>query len=155
MAVLMETNQYPQLRSVPKYTDRPTPNALYWKPAQQPVMITLTLPNCCFPAFRPDGKPSTVHVMAPKHPIARGIPAEFTIAQTEMYNEPFHVPAPDEVIFEERWQPGEWFRSGMVWTVGKGKVFYFRPGHETYPVYKNPVTLKIIENAVRWMGRGK
>ena len=50
-----------------------------------------------------------------------------------MYDEPFHVPEPDEVILEECWAAGEWFRSGMVWRLGKGRVFYFRPGHETYP----------------------
>jgi trehalose utilization protein len=65
--------------------------------------------------------------------------------------EPFHVPTADEVVFEERWEPGEWFRSGCVWTLGKGKVFYFRPGHETYPVYKQPVALKVVENAVRYL----
>ncbi len=71
-----------------------------------------------------------------------------------MYDEPFHVPDPDEVIFEERWPTGEWFRSGMVWTIGKGRVFYFRPGHETFPVYKQPLPLKVITNAVRWLATG-
>ena len=69
-----------------------------------------------------------------------------------MYNEPFHVPPPDEVVFEERWAPGEWFRSGSVWKIGRGRVFYFRPGHELYPVFKQPMCLKLIENAVRWLG---
>ena len=69
-----------------------------------------------------------------------------------MYNEPFHVPEPDEVIFEETWELGERFRSGMVWNIGKGKVFYFRPGHETYPVFKQPEVIKVIENACRWLG---
>ena len=72
-----------------------------------------------------------------------------------MYNEPFHVPEPDLVIFEERWEPGEWFRSGSLWKLGAGEVFYFRPGHETYPVYKQPVALKIVENAVRYLAREK
>ena len=70
-----------------------------------------------------------------------------------MYDEPFHIPDPDMVIFEERWPAGEWFRSGSVWNIGKGKVFYFRPGHELYPVYKNKNVLKIIENAVIWLGK--
>jgi trehalose utilization protein len=68
-----------------------------------------------------------------------------------MYNEPFHVPPPDEVIFEERWAGGEWFRSGSVWKIGAGRVFYFRPGHELYPVFKHPSVQKILENAARWM----
>ena len=69
-----------------------------------------------------------------------------------MYDEPFHVPEPDAVVLEERWAGGEWFRSGSVWNVGQGKVFYFRPGHETFPVYKSALMLKVIENAVRWLG---
>jgi trehalose utilization protein len=69
-----------------------------------------------------------------------------------MYAEPFHVPEPDTVVFKETFAGGEWFRSGMIWKLGKGKVFYFRPGHETYPVYKEKLPLMVIENAVRWMG---
>ena len=69
-----------------------------------------------------------------------------------MYSEPFHVPPPDEVVFEERWDKGEHFRSGCVWKVGKGRVFYFRPGHETYGVYQQPEPLLVMTNAVRWLG---
>jgi trehalose utilization protein len=69
-----------------------------------------------------------------------------------MYDEPFHVPAPDEVILGECRPTGEWFRSGMAWRLGKGRVFYFRPGHETYAVFKEPVPLRILTNAVRWLG---
>ena len=68
-----------------------------------------------------------------------------------MYGEPFHVPPPDDVVFEEKWDKGERLRSGCVWRVGKGRVFYFRPGHETYPVYKQAEPLRVIENAVRWL----
>ncbi len=119
------------------------------------MQIRLTLPNCCFPAYRADGKPSQVRVLKPDHPVARGLPARFGIEQTEMYGEPFHVPPPDEVVLEERWETGEWFRSGSLWRIGKGMVFYFRPGHETYPVYKDPNVLKVIDNAVHWLGRAK
>jgi trehalose utilization protein len=109
----------------------------------------LTFPQCVFPAWRADGAPSHVTTLLPEHPIAAGLPAKWDVSQTEMYNEPFHVPAPDAVVFEERWDKGEHFRSGCVWKVGKGSVFYFRPGHETYPVFKQAETLKVIENAVR------
>jgi len=68
-----------------------------------------------------------------------------------MYAEPFHVPEPDEVVLEERWASGNWFRSGMVWNLGKGRVFYFRPRHETYAVFKEKLVLQILENAVRWL----
>ncbi|MEY4482847.1 MAG: hypothetical protein RL693_299 [Verrucomicrobiota bacterium] len=112
----------------------------------------LTLPQCVFPAYRADGAPGHLTTLLPQHPIASGLPAQWDIPQTEMYGEPFHVPAPDEVVFEEKWDKGEHFRSGCVWQVGKGRVFYFRPGHETYPVFKQAEPLRVVENAVRWMG---
>ncbi|MGB8169134.1 MAG: ThuA domain-containing protein [Chthoniobacteraceae bacterium] len=114
----------------------------------------LTLPQCVFPSYRADGAPGHLTTLLPQHPIAAGLPAQWDVPQTEMYGEPFHVPAPDEVVFEEKWDKGEHFRSGCVWQVGKGRVFYFRPGHETYPIYKQAEPLRVVENAVRWL-RGK
>ena len=111
----------------------------------------LTLPQCVFPTWRADGAPSHVTTLLTQHPIAKGLPATWDIPQTEMYGEPFHVPPPDEVVFEEKWDKGEHFRSGCVWQVGKGYVFYFRPGHETFPIYKQAEPLRVIENAVRWL----
>jgi trehalose utilization protein len=111
----------------------------------------LTLPQCVFPVYRNDGAPGHLTTLLPQHPIAAGLPAQWDIPQTEMYGEPFHVPAPDEVVFEEKWDKGEHFRSGCVWQVGKGRVFYFRPGHETYPTYKQAEPLRVVENAVRWL----
>jgi trehalose utilization protein len=70
-----------------------------------------------------------------------------------MYADPFHVPEPDEVLFEETWEAGESFRSGLIWKIGNGRVFYFRPGHETYPVYKQELPLRIITNAALWLGK--
>ena len=113
----------------------------------------LTLPQCVFPAWRADGAPSHVTTLLPQHPIAAGLPARWDIPQTEMYSEPFHAPVPDEVVFEEQWDKGEHFRSGCVWKVGKGRVFYFRLGHETYPVYEQAEPLRVIENAVRRLAR--
>jgi trehalose utilization protein len=114
---------------------------------------TLTLPQCVFPAWRADGEPSHVTTLLPGHPIAAGLPKNWDVAHTEMYNEPFHIPAPDSVVFEEHWDKGEHFRTGCVWQVGKGRVFYFRPGHETFPVYLQAEPLRVLENAVRWMGK--
>ena len=111
----------------------------------------LTLPACVFPVYRADGAPGHMTTALPQHPIAAGLPAQWDLPQTEMYGEPFHVPAPDEVVFEEKWDKGEHFRSGCVWQVGKGRVFYFRPGHETYPIYKQAEPLRVLENAVRWL----
>jgi trehalose utilization protein len=142
----------PEKYAAPGRNDPLTPSVERRKEADGTIVLKVTLPNCCFPAYRADGKPSHVRVLLPKHPLAEGLPGEFDIPHTEMYDEPFHVPPPDEVVFEERWDAGEKFRSGSVWRLGKGRVVYFRPGHETFDVYKQPETLRIIENAVRWLG---
>jgi trehalose utilization protein len=145
----------PRRYTVPKVEERVTPYVSWRKFTGRAVRATLHLPYCCFPAYRNDGKPSALKVLRTDHPIVAGIPAEFELPHTEMYDEPFHVPEPDEVILEERWATGEWFRSGALWTLGLGKVFYFRPGHETFAVFKEPIPLKILTNAVRWLGAGK
>ncbi len=153
-AVLIESNLFDRVRTPPSYKDRLSPAAILRKSSgTEPVKVYLTLPNCCFPAYRADGKPSQISVLLPRHPIAKGLPEKFVISQTEMYDEPFHVPDPDEVVLEERWATGEWFRSGSVWNVGKGRVFYFRPGHETFPVFKDPTVQRVIENAARWLSK--
>jgi len=139
---------------VPKPDARLTPYLSWRKFPGNVAKATVHLPYCCFPAYRGDGKPSYVRVLRPDHPIARGIPREFELPHTEMYDEPFHVPEPDEVVFEERWATGEWFRSGAIWTLGRGRVFYFRPGHETFPIYKEPIPLQILTNAVLWLAPG-
>jgi trehalose utilization protein len=142
----------PEKYAAPGRNDPLTPSVEERKGADGAIVLKVSLPNCCFPAYRADGKPSHVRVLLPKHPLAKSLPEKFDIPHTEMYDEPFHVPAPDEVVFEERWDAGEKFRSGSVWRLGKGRVVYFRPGHETFDVYKQPETLQIVENAVRWLG---
>lgn len=128
-----------------------TPNVQKIVGSDGVVTLKIELPNCCFPAYRPDGKPSHVEVLHPDHPLAAGLPVKFDIPHTEMYDDPFHVPTPDFEIFQEKWDAGESFRSGSVWNLGHGKVFYFRPGHETFGVYQQPETLRVVENAVRWL----
>lgn len=143
--------EYPMI-GVPPRRDAPlTPSFRPQKNPDGSDWLIVKLPLCCFPAWRADGKPGHLKTLLPDHPIAAGIPAEFDIPQTEMYDEPFHIPAPDSVIFEEHWDAGEHFRSGMLWKVGQGMVFYFRPGHEAYPVYKQAIPLKILENATRYL----
>jgi trehalose utilization protein len=141
----------PRRNTVPKAGDRLTPFVNPRKFPDGRVEAELHLPFCCFPSYRNDGKPSSVRVLIPNHPIVQGLPREFEIPQEEMYDEPFHVPEPDQVFLEERWATGEWFRSGMVWRLGKGRVVYFRPGHETYPTYKQEHPLRVVTNAVRWL----
>lgn len=138
-------------RGAPKSGDPLTPSVARKSLPAGGSELVVHLPRCVFPAWRNDGRPGHLTTLLPDHPVAAGLPAHWTIPQTEMYAEPFHVPEPDEVIFEETWDLGERFRSGCVWTVGKGKVFYFRPGHETYPVFKQPEPLRVIENACRWL----
>ena len=45
---------------------------------------------------------------------------------------------------------GEVFRSGCCFNRGHGRIFYFRPGHETYPTYYDENVIRVITNAVRW-----
>ena len=67
-----------------------------------------------------------------------------------MYGERFDIPTPDKLIFISWFEGGEVFRSGCCWERGHGRVFYFQPGHETYPIYHNPQVQKVIANAARW-----
>ena len=69
----------------------------------------------------------------PGHPIAAGLGEYFEIPHEEMYGEHFDIPDPDELVFVSWFQGGEVFRSGCCYYRGEGKIFYFRPGHETLP----------------------
>ncbi|MCL2515241.1 MAG: ThuA domain-containing protein [Microbacteriaceae bacterium] len=88
--------------------------------------------------------------VAPGHPITEGIGQRFIIEREEMYGEHFEVPTPDELVFISWFSGGEVFRSGACYRRGAGKIFYFRPGHETYPTYHNPQVQRVIANGVRW-----
>ncbi len=83
-------------------------------------------------------------------PIAEGLGEYIELEQEEMYGEHFDIPAPEELVFVSWFEGGEVFRSGCTYHRGQGKVFYFRPGHETYPTYYNKEVLKVISNAVKW-----
>ena len=89
----------------------------------------------------------------PSHPITEGIGEYFELPNTEMYGERFCIPTPDKLIFISWFEGGEVFRSGCVWERGHGRIFYFRPGHETYPIYYNENVQKVIHNASRWVAR--
>ncbi len=107
---------------------------------------------CGLGGVREDGKPEYLKCVAPFHPIAKGI-GDFSIPQTEMYNEPFQVPPPEKTIFFGYWDAGEQFRSCNTWIVGRGRVVYFRPGHETFPIYFQEMPLKVVANSVYWCAR--
>ena len=89
-------------------------------------------------------------VVDPTHPIAEGIDSYFELEKEEMYGEHFDIPSPDETVFISWFEGGEVFRSGATFKRGNGKIFYFRPGHETYPTYYNVNVQKVIKNAVKW-----
>ncbi len=92
-----------------------------------------------------------VWTVSPSHPIARGLPHPFIIPNQEMYGEYFDIPEPDELVFLSSFSGGEVFRSGCCFKRGKGRIFYFSPGHETYPVYYQAEVQRVICNAVRWV----
>ncbi len=86
----------------------------------------------------------------PGHAITQGLPAWFDLPKSEMYGEPFAIPAPDEQIFISWYEGGEVFRSGCTWRRGNGKIFYFAPGHELYPIYRDANIVRVLQNAARW-----
>ena len=104
----------------------------------------------CNLTWREAGERERLWVTSRNHPIAAGIDNYFELENEEMYGEPFGVPEPLETVFVSWFQGGEVFRSGLTYKRGAGNVFYFRPGHETYPTYHNENVLKVITNAVHW-----
>ncbi|WP_341281533.1 ThuA domain-containing protein [Paenibacillus sp. FSL H8-0537] len=104
----------------------------------------------CDLKWREAGEKERIWTVNPAHPIAAGLPEYITIEHEEMYGEHFDIPAPDELIFLSWFEGGEVFRSGCTFYRGQGKIFYFRPGHETYPTYYNEQVLQVIKNAVHW-----
>ena len=104
----------------------------------------------CDLKWREANEKERLWVVNPAHPIAAGLPEYITLEHEEMYGEHFDIPAPDELIFVSWFEGGEVFRSGCTFYRGQGRIFYFRPGHETYPTYHNPQILQVIKNGVRW-----
>jgi len=108
------------------------------------------LGTSCALNWRDVGEIERLWVCNPGHPIAQGLPAYFELPREEMYGEPFGIPAPDEQVLISWFEGGEVFRSGCCWHRGNGKIFYFRPGHETYPTYFDANVRRVIANAVEW-----
>ena len=104
----------------------------------------------CDLKWRESGEKERIWVVSPGHPVAAGLPEWFDIPHTEMYGEHFDIPEPDQLVFISWFEGGDIFRSGCCFYRGRGKIFYFRPGHETYPIYHHPHVQRVIANAVRW-----
>ncbi|MGM0592598.1 MAG: ThuA domain-containing protein [Halobacteriota archaeon] len=104
----------------------------------------------CRLQWREDGRRERLWVVDPGHPIAAGLYESFDLPRTEMYGEPFDVPEPDRLVFCSWFEGGEVFRSGCCYRRGNGRIFYFRPGHETFPIYENEAVRRVLKNAVQW-----
>jgi trehalose utilization protein len=108
------------------------------------------LGTTCSLCWREAGEKERLWVCNPGHPIAQGIDRYFELENEEMYGEPFGIPTPDEQVFISWFEGGEVFRSGCCYRRGNGKIFYFRPGHETYPTYHDRTVQLVLKNAVKW-----
>jgi trehalose utilization protein len=104
----------------------------------------------CGLRWREAGDRELIWTVSPGHPITADIPAVIALEAHEMYGEFFDIPVPDELVFVSSFSGGEVFRSGCCFRRGKGKVFFFSPGHEAYPIYRDTVIQRVIANAVRW-----
>ena len=105
--------------------------------------------TCAF-RWREAGERERLWVVNPAHEIAQGLGEFIEIPQSEMYGEPFTIPEPEELIFISWFEGGDVLRSGCCWTRGAGRIFYFSPGHELYPIYHQPEIQRAIRNAVHW-----
>ncbi|MFC7166349.1 ThuA domain-containing protein [Halospeciosus flavus] len=109
----------------------------------------------CSLKWREEGERERLWVVEPGHPVADGVGEAIELDRTEMYGERFDVPQPDALVFTSWFEGGEVFRSGCAYRRGAGRVFYFRPGHETYPIYRNEEIQRVIRNAVAWAAPGE
>lgn len=100
--------------------------------------------------WREAGEKEILWVIDPTHPIVDGLDEKIIIPHEEMYGEMFHVPKPDDIVFISWFEGGEVFRSGCCYKRERGKIFYFRPGHESFPVYHQKEIQQVIINAVKW-----
>jgi trehalose utilization protein len=91
-----------------------------------------------------------IWILEPGHPIAEGLGETIEVGPEEMYGEVFDIPAPETLVMMSWFTGGEVFRSGACYTRGRGKIFYFRPGHESYPTYFNADIRRVVANACRW-----
>ena len=109
----------------------------------------------CDLKWREAAETERIWVSDPGHPIAEGLGDYIELPEEEMYGEPFYIPMPDDQVFISWFKGGEVFRSGCTFHRGRGKIFYFRPGHEAYPTYYNPQVMHVIGNGVQWVAPNK
>ena len=112
------------------------------------------LGTSCLLSWREAGEKERLWVVEPGSPIVDGLGPYFEIPHEEMYGERFDIPVPDATVLISWFAGGNVFRSGCCFLRGKGRIFYFRPGHETFPTYHQKEVQTVIRNAVRWAARG-
>lgn len=113
-------------------------------------LFRLLMGTSCTLRWRNAGERELVWTVAPGHPIAAGVPHPLVIGAQEMYGEHFDIPPPDELVFVSSFAGGEVFRSGCCFRRGAGRIFYFSPGDQEYPVYHQPEIRRVLANAVGW-----
>lgn len=116
-------------------------------------IFTKLLGTTCSLKWRNDGERELVWTVKPSHPIAAGVESPIVIPEQEMYGELFDIPEPDDLIFISSFAGGEVFRSGVTFSRGKGRIFYFSPGDQEYPVYHHPQVQRVIANGVGWVAQ--
>lgn len=104
----------------------------------------------CSLAWRDEGERELIWTVAPGHPITKGVPSPIDIDAQETYGEYFDIPQPDELVFISHFAGGEVFRSGAAFRRGRGRIFYFSPGDQAYPVYHRPEIQQVLANAAEW-----
>lgn len=124
--------------------------AVFLHSAHHSKPFKLLMGTSCNLGWREDGDMERAWVCCPSHPIVRGIGRYIELPHEETYAEPFDIPEPDRLIMIGTYSGGEVFRSGCCYNRGSGRIFYFQPGHESYPTYYIPDVQVIIKNAVRW-----
>ena len=117
----------------------------HWSKIFQKLMGT-----SCTLRWRSEQDRELVWTVDPTHPIAQGVPHPIVIDAQEMYGEFFDIPVPDELVFVSSFSGGEVFRSGCTFRRGHGRIFYFSPGDQDFPVYFHPDVRRVIANGVRW-----
>ena len=124
--------------------------AIFLHSAHHSKPFKLLMGTPCNLTWREDGDRELVWVCNPAHPIAQGIDRFIHLEHVETYGEPFSIPDPEELVFIGNYDGGEVFRSGCCWRRGNGRIFYFQPGHETFPIYYHPDIIRVIRNAIHW-----
>jgi trehalose utilization protein len=124
--------------------------AIFLHSAHHSKPFKMLMGTSCHLTWREDGDRELLWVVDPAHPIARGLGRFIKLDHEVTYGEPFGIPKPDELVFVASFEGGEVLRAGCCYRRDNGKIFYFQPGHETYPTFYQPEILQVIKNAIRW-----